>query len=143
MPDPSASGEIRVDERGPIFDALPSGLDIMHWFIDKRLAREWVGCGGDADYILWRDLDAGSGGHVDLLAIVDHDDRWYWLLDVGTYIEHEPTTCDLLFVGHDLDGKRRCEWRNKPSTEQADQWGYEGLVWFASQIESFEGRAAW
>ena len=132
---------VEATERGPIFESLPSALDIMHWFLDKTLAKEWVGCGGDADYILWHDLEAGSGSHLDLLAHVDHDASWYWLLDVGTYVDHSDPTYDLLFVASNLDGKRRCEWRNEPTASQP--WHREGLVWFADQIESFEGREAW
>lgn len=123
-----------MDERGPYFDEVPSGLAIMHWFLDKRLAGEWQGCGGDADYIL------SDGCWMDLLAHVDHDDRWYWLLSIGTQPEGGETAYDLLFVAADLGGKRSCEWRNEPSGKQP--WHYEGLVWFAGQIESFEGREA-
>lgn len=130
-------------ERGPIFDEIPSGLAIMHWFLDKQMAREWVGCGGDADYVLSWDPETHSGCHVDLLAHVDHDDRWYWLLDVGTFRDHGETSSDLLFVASDLDGKRVCEWRNEPTTDHNGNWSYEGLVWLAGQIESFEGREPW
>lgn len=136
------SGETRHrSERGPIFPGVPSGQTIMHWFIDKQLAREWVGCGGDADYILSYDPESGDGSHVDLIAVVDHDASWFGLLSVGTHIDEASTTYDLLFVAHDLDGKRVCEWRNEPSAEQP--WHYEGLVWFAGLIESYEGREAW
>jgi hypothetical protein len=130
-----------TDERGPIFSEIPSGLHIMHWFIDKKLAREWVGCGGDADNILSYEPDSGDGCHVDLIASVDHDASWFYLLSVGTHRDGAPTTYDLLFVAHNLDGKRTCEWRNEPTVEQP--WHREGLVWFADQIESFEGREAW
>jgi hypothetical protein len=125
-------------ERGPIFDEVPSGLSIMHWFIDKTLAREWVGCGGDADYILSWDPESESGSHLDLIAHVDHDDRWYWLLCVGTFLDGGTVTYDLLFVASNLDGVRSCEWRNEPSAEQP--WHYEGLVWFAGIIETYEQR---
>ena len=128
-------------ERGPIFDEIPSGLDIMHWFLDKRLAGEWVGCGGDADYVLSYDPESGDGCHLDLIAHVDHDDAWFWLLCVGTRRGSQPATYDLLFVAADLDGTRSCEWRNEPTASQP--WHREGLVWFADQIESFEGREAW
>lgn len=126
----------QVDERGPIFDGAPSGLDIMHWFIDKTLAREWVGCGGDADYILSWDPESESGSHLDLIAHVDHDHMWFWLLSVGTFLDGGKVAYDLLMVASNLDGERRCEWRNEPSREQP--WHYEGLVWFAGLIEEYE-----
>jgi hypothetical protein len=137
------SAEMRTGERGPIFDEVPSGLDIMGWFLDKTLAREWVGCGGDADYILSWDPETQTGSHLDLLAHVDHDDRWHWLLDVGTQRDGGETTHDLLFVTADLDSKRSCEWRNEPTTDSNGNWGYKGLVWFAGRIESAEGREPW
>ena len=71
--DERRSENVELDERGPVFDNMPSGLAIMHWFINKRLAREWVGCGGDADYILSYDPESGDGSHLDLIANVDHD----------------------------------------------------------------------
>lgn len=125
---------MKVD-RGPIFTEVPSALDIMHWFLDKRLAGEWEGTGGDADYIL------SDRCFVDLLAHVDHDSRWFWLLSVGTNEDDGTkyggaTSYDLLFIYADLDGKRRCEWRNEPSEEQP--WGHDGLVWFAGMIETYE-----
>ena len=124
------------NERGPIFDEVPSWLSIMHWFLDKTLDCQWVGCGGDADYILSYDPETGDGSHLDLIAHVDHDSMWFWLLSVGTHINNGPTSYDLLFVTSNLDGKRACEWRNKPSAEQP--WGYDGLVWFAGLIEEWE-----
>ena len=122
-------------ERGPIFDEIPSGPMIMDWFLDKTLAREWVGCGGDADYILSYDPESGDRSHVDLIAHVDHDASWFRLLSVGTHRDGNPTTYDLLFVASNLDGKRSCEWRNEPTAEQP--WNYEGLVWFAGQIDDY------
>lgn len=125
-------------ERGPIFDEVPSGLSIMHWFLDKTLAREWVGCGGDADYVLSWNPESSVGSHLDLLAHVDHDSRWFWLLSVGTDLGGD-VTYDLLMVASNLDGVRRCEWRNQPTAEQP--WHYEGLVWFAGLIEEYERTA--
>jgi hypothetical protein len=120
----------QMDERGPYFDETPDALTIMHWFLDKGLAGEWVGSGGDADYIL------SEGCWLDLLAHVDHDDQWFWLLSIGTSLDGGPSTYDLLFVAANLDGRRTCEWRNEPAPTQP--WHYEGLVWFAGQIEEWE-----
>ena len=136
MDDTTVEAIAEFGERGPIFSEVPSALHIMHWFLNKTLAHEWVGCGGDADYIMSWDPESGDGCHLDLIAHVDHDASWFWLLDVGTHLGPTVPSYDLLFVASNLDGKRVCEWRNQPGAERP--WHAEGLRWFVDLIEKQE-----
>lgn len=112
--------------RGPIFETLPGGLDIAHWFNHKVRAGQFHNVGGDGTW-----LSSEPHGWLWHLVTVDHDDQVFWLLSIGT-----GDTSDLLFVTSGLRCHLACEWRNKPSAEQ--DWGYDALVWMAGLIEAYE-----
>ncbi len=115
-----------MNDRNPVFDTLPSGLDIAKWFNDEKRTGRFKNQGGDA---VW--LSREPHGWVWHLATVDHDDQVFWLLVIGT-----GETQDLLFITTGLRCPLACEWRNEPSKEQ--EWGYAALVWFAGVISQYE-----
>lgn len=118
-----------MDERKPVFETLPSGLDIARWFRDEEFAHRFQNVGGDATW-----LCREPHGALWHLATVDHDDQMFFLLVVIT-----DGVQDLLFVTSGLRCALACEWRNQPTKEQ--DWGRAAIVWFADMIEQYE--AVW
>lgn len=114
----------------PVFETLPSGLDIAKWFNHEERAGRFQNQGGDA---LW--LCREPHGWLWHLATVDHDDQVFWLLVIGTSGDGVDTQ-DLLFITTGLRCPLACEWRNEPSKEQ--EWGYAAVVWFAGVISQYE-----
>lgn len=104
-----------------VFDSLPSGLDIAHWFADQ--GHKFQNPGGDATLL-------SDDPHCTMwfLAFVDHDEQEFYLLNITTDEKD-----DLLFVTAGVDGIS-CQWRNEGDpTEQP--WTREGLEWFAKIIQ--------
>lgn len=125
----------QAGESTPVFDSLPSGLDIAHWFREEAFARRFRNVGGDATWLCDDPLST-----LWLVATVDHDEQMFYLLDITTE-QGERTTHDLLLVTAGLREPLACEWRNEPSERQP--WGAEALHWFANRIEAIEEAGRW
>lgn len=108
---------------GPIFESLPTGGDIAHWFVEEMRGEPNVG--GDA---WWLCREPHSGCR--LLAYVDYDVQEFRLLEINTN-----DSTDLLWVSNGLDGLSFM-WQNKPkpSIEVGVDWRRDGIEWMADQI---------
>ena len=117
-----------------VFLSLPSAGAIAQWFTEEHSAGRFQNPGGAATL-----LSDDPHCTVWLLAMVDHDDQEFYLLDIATTLD-EVTSHDLLFVTAGLNEALACEWRMKPTATQP--WSSDGLDWFAGRIEFWEEAAA-
>lgn len=109
----------------PVFESLPSGVNIARWLNERYNASTFQNPGGGA-------ITLCDDPHCSLwmLATVDHDEQEFYLLDIRT-----GDTNDHLFVTAGLIEGLSCEWRQEPSTEQ--RWNAETLAWFYGRIDFF------
>lgn len=107
----------------PVFESLPSALDITHWYTEEM--RGVPNVGGDA---WWLCRESHSSARM--LAFVDYDDQEYYLLDIAT-----GDTRDLLWVTCGVDGLA-CQWWHHPvgTTDSDPAWYHKGIEWMAEQI---------
>lgn len=134
FPVPMKGGEKVTEEKELPFAAMPSGVDIMHYFAEET---EWRNNGGDG-INLWR--DGNDYTYLWVEAHVDHDIEHYFLLDIRTNINHEETR-DYLWVSLNIFDRdsMECEWHNHPvafgSTFEAHMARFEGgMEWFLGHI---------
>jgi hypothetical protein len=119
------------------FYAVPSGVDIAHYFIEEWCQR--FDAQGADGMPLWRDGKAYS--YMWLEAKVDHDLEQYFLLDIRTAQGEQPfdETRDYLFVTVGVGLRIECEWHNHPIGFAADTEAHlerlnAGLKWFVQGV---------
>lgn len=137
----SHDGFFTFDAKAPFLE-VPNGLSIAHWFCEELPKPVHHGTEG---IDLWRDVVDGKSVYCYLwiMATVDLDLSYYWLLDIRT----APTpvefgeTRDFLMVWWDFNDGVRCEWHNHPieflaGTEEHRDRLWAGLQWFHGRVMS-------
>lgn len=114
------------------FTNIPSGIGIAHYFFEETDRRNNGADGID----LFR--DGADYCYLWVEAMIDHDMRESYLLDVRTSVGETGETRDFLFVNAGGGSPMQVEWQNEPIAFSADHEahrdrGYKGLLWFVNR----------